>query len=84
MNNYGDENITLRDITFTGKRASGRTGSLLGLTKAQNVTIVNCTFKENPGITLGLGGCKNVLVKDCIFEDNGLTKPSKISSPPFG
>lgn len=81
LNNYGDENITLRDITFTGKRASGRTGSLLGLTKAQNVTIVNCTFKENPGITLGLGGCKNVLVKDCIFEDNGLTKPSKISSP---
>ncbi len=78
---FGDCNITIEGITFDGARLDSRTGSLLSFTKAQNITIKDCTFKNNVYISLGLGGCKDVTVIGCTFENNGLPKPSKTSTP---
>ncbi len=78
---FVDNHITVQDIAFWGTSDVERTGHLLGLAKATDLTITDCSFRNNCGIALALGGCKNVTVRNCTFENNGLPRPSTVSRP---
>ena len=75
--------VAVEDLVFDGDLIDDRNGPLLSFGFSDDISILNCTFRNNRRIAVTCGGCRNVFVSFCTFRDNGLPKPSTISTPAF-